>query len=199
MTGTRTGRSPVGDPGRLRRNQKPPRRRDPEGSARATIVKWELRPGERREASSAISGGPGVEEQHRGQLWLLVPVIPALQDKMSQSGIDARHEEFLRSWQAKYPDLVILGAPEEGRRGVDAFLRTRSTLSGRRRPPPSARPSATSSAGQAPASSTELGIPSRCPRSAHSRQASRTSTRAAAWPSKPPGSPSSGQGYPIPQ
>ncbi len=52
--------------------------------------------------------------------WLLVPVIPALQDKMSQSGIDARHEEFLRSWQAKYPDLVILDARRKVAE-VDAF------------------------------------------------------------------------------
>ena len=42
--------------------------------------------------------------------WVLTPVIPALHEKISQSGIDALHEEFLHKWRAKYPDLVILDA-----------------------------------------------------------------------------------------
>jgi len=50
-------------------------------------------------------------EQHKIQVyWVLAPVITRLQDQMTRSGIDARHDEFLRSWQARYPNLVILDA-----------------------------------------------------------------------------------------
>jgi hypothetical protein len=49
-------------------------------------------------------------KNHIRVFWLLTPVIPALHEKIGQSGIDALHEEFLRKWQAKYPDLVILDA-----------------------------------------------------------------------------------------
>ncbi len=52
--------------------------------------------------------------------WLLTPLIPAFHEEIGRSGIDAQHEEFVRSWQAKYPDLVVL----DGRRKVtelDAF------------------------------------------------------------------------------
>jgi hypothetical protein len=42
--------------------------------------------------------------------WLLAPLIPALHEEIGRSGIDAQHEEFARSWQAKYPDLVVLDA-----------------------------------------------------------------------------------------
>jgi hypothetical protein len=52
--------------------------------------------------------------------WVLAPVIPPLHDKIAESGIDARHDEFLRGWQAKYPDLVILDARRKVTE-VDAF------------------------------------------------------------------------------
>ena len=50
--------------------------------------------------------------------WLLPPMLPALHDKLASSGIDARHEAFIRSWQAKYPDLVVLDA----RKTVDPLV-----------------------------------------------------------------------------
>ena len=52
--------------------------------------------------------------------WLLTPLVPALHDKIGQSGIDAQHEAFLRGWQAKYPDLVILDARKKVAE-IDAF------------------------------------------------------------------------------
>jgi hypothetical protein len=42
--------------------------------------------------------------------WLLAPLVPALHDEIARAGIDARQDEFLRAWQAKYPNLVILDA-----------------------------------------------------------------------------------------
>ena len=63
----------------------------------------------------------GLAAKHKIRVfWLLVPVIPALHDEIARSGIDASHEAFLRRWQAKYPDLVVL----DGRKKVadlDAF------------------------------------------------------------------------------
>lgn len=40
--------------------------------------------------------------------WLLPPLLPALQRKLADGGIDRRHEAFLRSWQARFPNLVVL-------------------------------------------------------------------------------------------
>jgi hypothetical protein len=52
--------------------------------------------------------------------WLLAPLIPALHEEIGRSGIDAQHEEFARSWQAKYPDLVVLDARRKVTE-IDAF------------------------------------------------------------------------------
>ena len=103
--------------------------------------------------------------------WLLAPLLPALHDKIARSGIDARHEEFVRSWQAKYPDLVILDARGKVTE-IDAFWDPQH-LSIAGRLPPSARPSATSSAGRP-------GDGSPCPRSSSDPwpPASRPSKRA---------------------
>ncbi len=42
--------------------------------------------------------------------WMLPPLLPALQDQLAQSGIAAQHDEFVRSWQARYPNVVVLDA-----------------------------------------------------------------------------------------
>jgi hypothetical protein len=42
--------------------------------------------------------------------WLLPPLVPALHDEIRRSGVDAQQDEFVRGWQAKYPNLVILDA-----------------------------------------------------------------------------------------
>jgi hypothetical protein len=52
--------------------------------------------------------------------WLIGPLIPALHDKIAQSGIYAQHDEFLRRWQVKYPDLVVLDARKKVGE-IDAF------------------------------------------------------------------------------
>ena len=44
--------------------------------------------------------------------WLLMPQLPAFQDQMVRTGMAARHEQLVRSWQAKYPEIVVL----DGRR-----------------------------------------------------------------------------------
>ena len=44
--------------------------------------------------------------------WVLPPLLPAFHDELAKHGIDAQHEQFIRSWLQKYPDLVIL----DGRR-----------------------------------------------------------------------------------
>ena len=53
--------------------------------------------------------------------WVLPPLLPALQTQLARSGIDARHEAFIRSWQDRYPNLVVI----DGRNKVsdpDAFF-----------------------------------------------------------------------------
>ena len=53
--------------------------------------------------------------EHRVRVfWLLVPMLPGFHDAISVSGIDAQHMAFVRSWQAKYPGLVVF----DGRRKV---------------------------------------------------------------------------------
>ncbi len=42
--------------------------------------------------------------------WVLPPMLPAFHQKIRESGIEAQHEAFIRSWQAKYPGLVVLDA-----------------------------------------------------------------------------------------
>ena len=46
--------------------------------------------------------------------WLLPPVSPALQARRDSSGSEARHEAFVRSFQAKHPGLVVLDARRAG-------------------------------------------------------------------------------------
>jgi hypothetical protein len=40
--------------------------------------------------------------------WLLPPLQPALQEHCERSGFDARHVEFVRGYQAKYPNVTVL-------------------------------------------------------------------------------------------
>ena len=42
--------------------------------------------------------------------WVLTPLLPALHDHLARSGIAAQHERFVRSWQAKYPHLIVVDA-----------------------------------------------------------------------------------------
>ena len=42
--------------------------------------------------------------------WLIPALLPAFHDEIGRSGIDAQQEAFIRSWQAKYPNLVVLDA-----------------------------------------------------------------------------------------
>jgi hypothetical protein len=52
--------------------------------------------------------------------WVLPPMLPAFHDKLARSGIDARHEEFIRAWQSKYPGLVVLDARKKANQ-LEAF------------------------------------------------------------------------------
>jgi hypothetical protein len=42
--------------------------------------------------------------------WVLPPLLPIYRQKLASSGIDAAHERFLRSFQARYPNLVVIDA-----------------------------------------------------------------------------------------
>jgi hypothetical protein len=75
--------------------------------------RWEVHPanlaGVERFLELAASRGVPV-------YWVLPPVLPALQAKLSRSGFDTDHEAFLRSFQARYPGLTVL----DGRGAVTA-------------------------------------------------------------------------------
>ena len=40
--------------------------------------------------------------------WVLPPVVPALRARTPVDGFDADHEAFLKGWQARYPNLVVV-------------------------------------------------------------------------------------------
>lgn len=40
--------------------------------------------------------------------WVLPPISPALQDRMARSGFDARHEAFIRSYQARFSNVTVV-------------------------------------------------------------------------------------------
>lgn len=40
--------------------------------------------------------------------WLLPPMLPEMQQRCEQSGFDARHLEFVRSYQARYANVTVL-------------------------------------------------------------------------------------------
>jgi len=40
--------------------------------------------------------------------WVLPPVLPALQTRLTAVGFDAAHEAYVRSWQSRYPGLTVL-------------------------------------------------------------------------------------------
>jgi hypothetical protein len=46
--------------------------------------------------------------------WLLPPLKPRIHEGLASSGFDADHEAFIRSWQRRFPNLVVL----DGRRTV---------------------------------------------------------------------------------
>ena len=46
--------------------------------------------------------------------WVLPPTLPRFQAMLVESGFDASHEAFVRSWQARFPGVVVL----DGRRAV---------------------------------------------------------------------------------
>lgn len=52
--------------------------------------------------------------------WVIAPLLPALHDKINQSGIDAEHDAFIRHWQAKYPGVVVVDARKKVAE-IDAF------------------------------------------------------------------------------
>ena len=47
-------------------------------------------------------------EHHVPVYWVLPPLLPALQRQMAESGIDAAHDAFVRSWQARFSNLVVV-------------------------------------------------------------------------------------------
>jgi hypothetical protein len=72
---------------------------------RGFYPRWECHPanleGLRRFLELAAAHGVTV-------YWLLTPHLPAMHRKMAESGIDAQHEAFLRSWQARFPNVVVV-------------------------------------------------------------------------------------------
>jgi hypothetical protein len=48
--------------------------------------------------------------------WLLPPLLPAVHARLAKSGFDARHEAFIRTWQERFPNLVVI----DGRGTVSA-------------------------------------------------------------------------------
>ncbi|SIO67470.1 hypothetical protein SAMN05444166_8370 [Singulisphaera sp. GP187] len=40
--------------------------------------------------------------------WLLPPIQPALQQRCEQSGFDARHQKFVRGFQAEFSNVTVL-------------------------------------------------------------------------------------------
>jgi len=46
--------------------------------------------------------------------WLLPPFAPALQAEREHAGLDARYRRFVRTWQERYPGLVVLEALRSG-------------------------------------------------------------------------------------
>ena len=40
--------------------------------------------------------------------WILPPLLPLVQRKMAESGIDAAHDAFLRARQARFPNLIVV-------------------------------------------------------------------------------------------
>jgi hypothetical protein len=46
--------------------------------------------------------------------WVLTPLLPAMQVVLAESGYQAEHEAFVRSWQARFPGLIVV----DGRRAV---------------------------------------------------------------------------------
>ena len=40
--------------------------------------------------------------------WVLPPLWPAIHERLARTGFDAGHEAFVRSWQSRFPNLVVL-------------------------------------------------------------------------------------------
>ena len=40
--------------------------------------------------------------------WTLPPTAPRFQAVLARGGVDARHDAFLKSWQAQFPNLVVI-------------------------------------------------------------------------------------------
>jgi hypothetical protein len=40
--------------------------------------------------------------------WVLTPLLPAVHSRLVQTGFDSQHEAFVRSWQARFPSLIVV-------------------------------------------------------------------------------------------
>jgi hypothetical protein len=77
---------------------------------RAFFPVWDCHPANARaiEAFLALAASADVPVY-----WVLPPLWPAIHERLARTGFDAGHEAFVRSWQARFPNLVVLDARGE--------------------------------------------------------------------------------------